>query len=123
MTAIAKAAGVPRRPSDTGLPDPRPIPGYTATYSEPGGNSVVTIALDQPCIIRLPQWAFVSSANGTRVYAASVSIADNRTFSFIFIGKLPAAFGFIEVPYQDMQVQNFQGGFVKPGAQWFRATA
>jgi hypothetical protein len=26
----------------------------------------------------------------------------------------------IDVPYQDMQVQNFQGGFVRPGGRWFR---
>ena len=58
----------------------------------------MTLVVNQLCIIRTPQWAFVSSANGTRVYAASVSIADNRTFSFLIIGTLPAAFGFIEVP-------------------------
>ena len=33
---------------------------------------------------------------------------------------LAAAVGFVDVPYQDMQVQNFQGGFVVPGGKWFR---
>ncbi len=28
--------------------------------------------------------------------------------------------GFIDVPYVDTQVQNFQGGFVRPGGSWFR---
>ena len=59
----------------------------------------------------------------SRVYCAVVGITDTLTFCVIFSGKLGAAFGFIEAPYQDMQVQNFQGGFVRPGAQWFRATA
>ncbi len=27
---------------------------------------------------------------------------------------------FVDAPYQDMQVQNFQGGFVRPGGKWFR---
>lgn len=28
---------------------------------------------------------------------------------------------FVDVPYQDMRVRNFQGGFVRPRAKWFRA--
>jgi hypothetical protein len=45
---------------------------------------------------------------------------NNQSFYFDFAGLLPTSVGVIEVPYQDNQVQNFQGGFVRPGGQWFR---
>ena len=35
-------------------------------------------------------------------------------------GFLAGSVAFVEVPYQDMQVQNFHGGDVRPGGQWFR---
>ena len=56
----------------------------------------------------------------TKVYAPAMTVVDNATFYFQFAGLLGSSVGFVEVPYQDMQVQNFQGGFVKPGGQWFR---
>ena len=34
---------------------------------------------------------------------------------------MPDTICIVDVPYQDMQVQNFQGGFVRPGGKWFRA--
>ena len=118
-TAAARAAR-PRLPSETGQPDPRPLTGYTVTLATVSGNSVVTILLDQPCVIRTPNWPFIDATNGTRVFAPAMTVVDNRTFYFQFVGLLGNSIGFIEVPYQDMQVQNFQGGFVRPGGQWFR---
>ena len=32
-----------------------------------------------------------------------------------------ATVAFVEAPYQDSQVQNFQGGYVVPGGKWFRS--
>jgi hypothetical protein len=110
-------------PFDTGQPDPRPLTGYTVSVSTVSGNTQVAVTLDQPCVIRQPNWAFIDSNTGARTYAALVSVVDNRTIVFQFAGALSTAVGFIEVPYQDMQVQNFQGGFVKPGGQWFRKPA
>jgi len=37
-----------------------------------------------------------------------------------FAGILNSMVAFVQVPLQDMQVQNYQGGFVRPGGQWFR---
>lgn len=116
----ARAAPRRRRPSpaQSGLPDPRPVTGYAVAVSDDSAS--VTITLDQPCIIRAPAWAFIDCGNGSRVYASSVSVQDNRTFVFLFPGGLPDPVGIVEVPYQDMQVQNAQGGFVQPGGKWFR---
>jgi hypothetical protein len=117
----ARAANQRRQsPFANGQPDPRPLTGYIVTLSVLGGNTQVTITLDQPCIIRNPNWAFINCNDGSRMFAQFVNIVDNRTFTFQFAGTLATSVGFVEVPYQDMQVQNFQGGFVKPGGQWFR---
>lgn len=110
----------PRTPSEAGLPDPRPLAEYTVTVSVVGGNTHINIVLDQPCVIRTPNWALIDNNTGARVYPAGVTVVDNRTFFFTYTGLLPVSIGTIEVPYQDMQVQNFQGGFVRPGGQWFR---
>ena len=123
-TAIKQAArsGNMHRanPFESGQPDPRPLTGYGVSLSTVAGNTQVAVTLDQPCVIRQPNWAFIDCNTGARTYAALVSVVDNRTIVFQFAGTLNTAVGFIEVPYQDMQVQNFQGGFVKPGGQWFR---
>ena len=111
------------RPSENGLPDPRPLAEYTATASAVSGKTRITIVLDQPCVIRNPSWPVIDSATGARTYPPAAVIVDNQTFYFQFTTALAATIGFIEVPYQDMQVQNFQGGFVRPGGQWFRASA
>jgi hypothetical protein len=71
-------------------------------------------------VIRSPSWAFIDNNNGARIYAPTLSIVNNTTFYYDFAGPLAASIGTIEVPYQDGQVQNFQGGFVRPGGQWFR---
>lgn len=113
----------PRRPSpaQSGLPDPRPVTDYTVAVSDSDDATLVTVTLDQPCIIRAPAWGFIDCDDGSRISAPMVSVPDNRTIVFVFPGGLPPSVGVIEVPYQDMQVQNPQGGFVRPGGKWFRA--
>jgi hypothetical protein len=107
-------------PLEAGLADPRPVTEYTVVVSTVGANSRVTVALGQPCVIRSPNWAFIDNNNGSRIYPASATVVNNQSFYFDFAGLLPTSVGVIEVPYQDNQVQNFQGGFVRPGGQWFR---
>jgi hypothetical protein len=110
-------------PWEAGLPDPRPVTGYTLTVQDFGPTTRVVVALDQPCVIRTPNWAFIVNATGARVYPSGVVVVDPQTFYFEFAGGLPPGVGFVEAPYQDPQVQNFRGGFVRPGGQWFRAAA
>lgn len=118
-----KRPGRTRRPTadPASLPDPRPVTDYSVALSTVGTNARITITLGQPCAIRQPAWAFVNVSTGARSYAASVTVVDNTTFFFDFSGLLPAKVAFVEVPYQDTQVQNSSGGFVSPGARWFRA--
>ena len=108
-------------PEASGQPDPRPVTDYSVVLSTVGTNSRITVTLGQPCVVRQPNWAFVNVSTGARSYAASVSVVDTSTIVFDFSGLLPAKVAFIEVPYQDTQVQNSSGGFVAPGARWFRA--
>ena len=123
MPAVKKQNKKPRRvtPDTSGTPDPRPVTDYSVGVSTVGMNSRVTVTLAQPCVVREPNWAFVNVSTGARVYAASVTVVDTSTIVFDFSGPLPVKVGFIEVPYQDTQVQNPLGGFVAPGARWFRA--
>lgn len=128
MTAADTAQPAPIRaqgkrritPASTGTADPRPLTEYLVDLSTVEGNTWVTIKLGRPCIIREPAWAFIDCVDGSRVYAALVKIDDHASFSFVFDGELSPSVAFVEVPYQDMQVQNFQGGFVRPGGRWFR---
>jgi hypothetical protein len=106
-------------PLEAGLADPRPVTDYTVEVSADEPNLVI-ITLGQPCIIRAPSWAFIDNNTGERIYAESMTILSNQSFFFEFAEPLPDSVGIIEVPYQDAQVQNFQGGFVRPGGQWFR---
>src|SRR5438046_218361 len=121
-TAPASRAAKQRRqnPFENARPDPRPLTDYTLALSTVLGNTRVTVTLAQPCVIRQPLWAFIDCNTGSRLYAASMTVVDNTTFYFQFGGLLPTSVGVVEVPYQDMQVQNFQGGFVAPGGRWFR---
>lgn len=123
MRTAIKQRPAPRPPCESGQPDPRPLTEYTVSVSVVSGKTRLTINLDQPCVIRSPGWSVIDSATGTRTATPGAVIVDNRTFYFQFASALAATIGFIEVPYQDMQVQNFQGGFVRPGGQWFRASA
>jgi len=119
-----KSRQAPSNPFASGLPDPRPVTDYTATISTVAGHDRITIALAQPCVIRPPAggfaWGFVSCVDGSRATASSVTVVDNRTLYFDFAGVLDPAVCFIDVPYQDAAVQNFQGGFVRSGGRWFR---
>src|SRR5438105_2867477 len=57
-------------PGNTGTIDPRPLTEYEVSVADDGeGNTLVKIALMQPCIIRKPDWAFIDCADGSRVYA------------------------------------------------------
>jgi hypothetical protein len=107
-------------PSTAGLPDPRPVTGYSVQADDTVEGTIVTVTLDQPCVIRAPMWALVECQSGARLEPTSVSVSGNTTFTLGFEGIVDRLFNFIEVPYQDMNVQNFQGGFVAPGARWFR---
>ncbi|MDP1662217.1 MAG: hypothetical protein Q8L55_09910 [Phycisphaerales bacterium] len=108
----------------SGLPDPRPLTEYTAVYSEPvgpgGSRSRITVTLAQPCIIRDPSWRFVDCGDGTTIKADNATVVGNNTIIFEFEDVIAASIAFVEPPYQDVEVQNFQGGFVRPGGQWFR---
>jgi hypothetical protein len=107
-------------PVSAGAPDPRPLTDYTVALSTVSGHSRLTVTLTQPCVIRTPNWALIDCQAGGRVYPSSVTVVNNTTFYFDYAGFLNSAVAFVEAPYQDMQVQNFQGGFVVPGGKWFR---
>ena len=107
--------------ASAGQPDPRPLTDYDVVYSEPGAKSRITINLKQPCVIRTPAWTFIDCATGGAISAASVTVLSNQAIQFDFASIIATSVAFVNVPYQDTQVQNFQGGFVRPGAQWFRA--
>ncbi len=111
----------PRKGAANGLPDPRPVTDYTVSLSTSGGTVLVEVTLSQPCVIHAPNWALIDVDTGARVYAASVSVLSNTQFTMLFPTGIADTVCFIEPPYQDTQVQNFQGGFVRPGGQWFRA--
>lgn len=106
--------------SPRNTPDPRPVTDYSVAVSTVGGNTRLTVTLDQPCVIRVPAWGFINCTTGDTVHASSVTVVDNRTIRFDFTGLLDGSVGFVDVPYQDGQVQNFQGGYVRPGGKWFR---
>lgn len=107
-------------PFAAGLPDPRPVTDYTVALSVVAGKSRLTVTLAQPCVIRAPRWAVIDCSNGARVYPASVTVVSNTVFYFEYLGVLSSAVALVEAPYQDAQVQNFQGGFALPGGKWFR---
>ena len=103
-----------------GLPDPRPLTEYDVLYEELEGHSRITVTLAQPCIIRAPEWGFIDCADGSSIAAEKTKFIGNETIVFDFTGIIPTSIALVDVPYQDMQVQNFQGGFVRPGGKWFR---
>ena len=57
----------------------------------------------------------IRRADGSVIHASTFAVASNDKFVFTFEGVISTSVAFIDVPYQDMQVQNFQGGFVRPG--------
>ncbi len=108
-------------PASAGLPDPRPLTDYDVVYEEFAGHSQLLVTLGQPCVIRAPAWSVIDCDSGVSIDPLSVQVISNTTFILKYDGIIPDTVGFVEVPYQDMQVQNFQGGFVRPGGRWFRA--
>jgi hypothetical protein len=107
-------------PTANGLPDPRPVTDYTVALSVVAGKSRLTVTLTQPCAIRAPRWAVIDCTNGGRVYPTSATVVSTTQFYLDFASVLSSAVAFVEVPYQDTQVQNAMGGFVAPGGKWFR---
>ncbi len=105
---------------ESGQPDPRPLTEYTAALTNVAGKDRLTITLSQPCVIRSPNWPVIDCTANTLIYPQTVVVVSNTQFYLQFAGVLSAMAAFVQVPYQDMQVQNFQGGFVRPGGQWFR---
>lgn len=107
-------------PGTAGLPDPRPVTGFTAEYGEEEGRSMVLVTLDAPCIVRNPMWSVIDVADGSSIGPVLGKLRTDSQIVFRFDDLLPPTACFIDVPYQDMQVQNYFGGFVRPGATWFR---
>jgi len=107
-------------PLSNGSPDPRPVTDYTVALSTVAGHSRVTITLSQLCVIRQPAWPLIDCTAGGLVSPLSVTVVSNTQFYMDYGGVLGSMVAFVQVPYQDTQVQNFQGGFVRPGGQWFR---
>jgi hypothetical protein len=107
-------------PLSNGSPDPRPVTDYAVALTTVAGKSRVTITLSQPCVIRNPNWPLVDCTAGGLVSPTSVTVVSNTQFYMDYGGVLGSMVAFVQVPYQDTQVQNFQGGFVRPGGQWFR---
>ena len=119
-TIARRGGGVGRTPMQAGLPDPRPVTEYTVALSVVSAKSRLTVTLLQPCAVRSPNWSLIDCTAGLRVLPQSVTVVSPTQFYFDYPGILSTAVAFVEVPYQDTQVQNFQGGFVRPGGQWFR---
>lgn len=107
-------------PASAGLPDPRPVTDYFVDYAESGGRSIITVALDAPCIIRDPMWSAINIDDGSSVGPVLGKAVSPTAIQFIFDSILDGRVCFLDVPLQDMQVQNHHGGFVRPGAKWFR---
>jgi len=122
IKALPRTQGKKRiTPASTGTADPRPITDYTAVLSTVSGHSRLTVTLSQPCIIRQPLWGLVDCVAGALVSPTSCTVVSNTQFYLDFTGVVAGSAAFVQPPYQDMQVQNFHGGFVRPGGQWFRA--
>ena len=93
---------------------------YTVTLATVSGHSRLTVVLSQPCVIKNPLWPLIDCTAGALVNPASCTVLSNTSFQLDFSGIVNPATAFVSVPYQDTQVQNFQGGFVRSGGQWFR---
>ena len=121
ISTLPKAAKQRRvDPIRAGLPDPRPVTDYTVTLSTVSGKSRITVTLSQQCVIKNPLWPLIDCMAGTLVNPASCTVVSNTSFYMDFAGIITTSTAFVQVPYQDTQVQNFAGGFVRSGGQWFR---
>jgi hypothetical protein len=127
MSATTRGAATPRAQAQgrfgllsNGLPDPRPLTGYSVSLSTVSGHSRLSVTLDQPCVIRQPMWPLVNCAGGGLVSPTSCTVVSSTQFYLDFASVVLDSVAFVQVPYQDTQVRNFRGGFVQPGGQWFR---
>lgn len=112
-------------PASAGLPDPRPVTDFTAEMVEVAGHSQLNVTLEAPCIIRAPSWGVIDVRTGERFTPPEGGFKmDSPTeFSLGFELLLPSTVCIVDVPYQDMQVQNYHGGFVRAGGKLFRLAA
>ena len=128
MIALARTKSSSRRdrrqnpsPAALGIPDPRPLTDYSVALSTVGGHSRITITLSQPCVIRQPSWGVIDVSTGNKTYPLTTVVGSTTSFYMDYATILNSNFAFVEAPYQDIQVQNFQGGYVVPAAKWFRS--
>jgi hypothetical protein len=110
-----------RSPLEAGLPDPRPVTDYTVALSTVAGATRITVTLSQPCVVHAPRWRLIDADTGAMTTCPAPVVTGNTSFYYQLAGVLSPSVGFLDVPYMDTQVQNFQGGFVRPGGKWFRA--
>ena len=61
----------------------------------------------------------VPGARSTEITPVGITMTKDGKHAFVALGKANHV-AFVDVPYQDMQVQNFRGGYVVPGGKWFR---
>jgi hypothetical protein len=114
----------PGGPLASGLPDPRPLTGYSVEYAEPDGRSVLYVTLEQPCLIGEPTWTVIDSSTGETKTLPGKAEGDGTSSTVIVFTHdsiLDKTFNFIAAPYQDPEVRNFGGGFVSPAPVWFRS--
>jgi hypothetical protein len=71
-------------------------------------------------VIKNPLWPLIDCTAGALINPVSCTVLSNTSFYLDFAGIVTAGAAFVQVPYQDTQVQNFAGGFVRSGGQWFR---
>lgn len=114
----------PRDPLAAGLPDPRPVTEYDVTYEEVDGRSRLVVVLDSVCVVADGplEWGVVDCVTGGVKRLAGRADPDRQTTVLVFEYEsiLEKTFNFVLVPHQDPAVRNAAGGFVRPGARWFR---
>src|SRR6185436_11860606 len=88
------------KPSERGLPDPRPVTDYTVTLSTVSGKSRLTISLSQPCVIKSPMWPAIDCTAGALVNPVSSTAVSNTQFYLDYPGLFNAMTAFVQVPYQ-----------------------
>src|SRR5205809_102658 len=114
QSTLAAPSRKSRQPSSnpfaSGLPDPRPVTDYTVSLSVFGGHSRLTVTLSQPCVVKLPMWPLIDCTDGSLVTPTACTPVSNTVFLLDYAGIIGAAVALVQVPFQDTQVQNFQGG-------------
>jgi hypothetical protein len=113
----------PKNPLAANLPDPRAGVDYQVEVGEYEGKTALYVYLDQPCVIRAPVWRVINALSGEVRDVAGASIGGDHAATvalFVADGVLDRAYNLLEAPPQDPEIQSYRGGFVRPGATWFR---